>query len=139
MDRELIRNLRDAADLLFRTITRYRPLLSQFESDRDWLYGQLTHDANTTLLLVRKIMKAAEIRLDEITTALSKPEEIGEVELVRRARSPLVLPMDRLNSLISEKVEPPVPLATLDERLATLLRRLDLEAKQSKKTIVPGW
>lgn len=139
MERELINHLRECADLLFRTITRYRPLLANFESERDWLFGQLTHDANTTLLLVRRIMRAAEIRLDEVTGALSNPEVVGEAELVRRARNPLILPMDRLNSLISEKVEPPIPLTALDEKLSTLLRKLDLETKQSKKTVIPSW
>lgn len=84
-------------------------------------------------------MRAAEIRLDEVTGALSNPEVVGEAELVRRARNPLILPMDRLNSLISEKVEPPIPLTALDEKLSTLLRKLDLETKQSKKTVIPSW
>ena len=126
--------------MLYRVITRYRPLLTNFENDRAVIYGQLTHEANTTALLLRKVMKAAEVRLDEMTVALNQPHSISEEEIYRRTRGPLVLPTDRLNSLMSEKVEPPIPLSTLDEKLSELLRKLDIETAQSKKkSVVPSW
>lgn len=113
-----------ASDQLVRLITSSRARIAVIESDMIDHLAAVSSDGQRSLTTARRVLMAVEKRLSVINSCLQHGSEEDLRRAIRTARSPLVIPSDSINKLISEADIAPVEPANIKPLMDQLLSRI---------------
>lgn len=118
------------ADQLVKIITSSRVRIAIIESDMIDHLAAVSPDGQRSLTTARRLLSAMEKRLTTINSCIQHAGEEDLKAAIRTARSPLVLPNDSVNKLISEADIPPIDPANLKPMMDSLLARIVVKKPQ---------
>ena len=120
-----------SADHLVRLITSSRAKISIVESEMIDHLASVSQDCQKSLTTARRLLAAMENRLNTINSFLQHATEDDLRAAIRTARSPLVLPNDSINKLISEADIAPIEPANLKPIMDSLLARIVIKKQRA--------
>ena len=119
-----------AGDYLVQLIHSSRTRIEAVEREMIDHMASVSPEGQKNLTAARRIVGALERRLEILNSYLYKGAQADLYSAYKLLSSPLVLPNDCVNKLISEADIPPIPPAEIKPMLEQLLNRISLQRKQ---------
>lgn len=123
------------ANRLVYVIATYRPRLTAIERHMIDNMAVVSPDGQKALSLIRRVLDATEIRLDEISRLLALGTQEGIDSANRLVESPLTVKNDSLHKLITEDPIPPIPTLELKKALDIFFGKIQITKRTRQANI----